>query len=1143
MCGIVAVVRRRAERPVPDLVPLQRDLDALVARFGDARPLEDRLREVASVVGAVDAELRGVPGLRALLESPAAAAALGASAASLGAELDAVEAALDAGAEVDVAELEDLNAALVNARDVVWAVRHDRLPAAAAVADLAGPDATSAALEVFHAVYVALSAIDRLEVRGRDSAGLHVLVRGHGLDPDEPALRHELATRADDLLYGSGCVRVVGADRDLSFVYKAAAEVGELGDNTAVLRAAIRSDPLLHRAVAGAGAEAVVLGHTRWASVGIISEANAHPVNEEELGRRGGPAVVGVLNGDVDNYADLTQLEQLEIPDGITTDAKLIPALVARRLAAGESLVDGFRSTVRELEGSLAIAAQAAADPGRLLLSLRGSGQSLYVGLAEDAFVVASEPYGLVEETARYLRIDGETPADPSRAAATRGQVVVLDSARAGLLDGISRRAFDGTPLPVGEAELHRAEITTRDIDRGAYPHFLLKEVSEAPASFRKTLRGKVVERDGRLAVQLPDDTLPADVRERLRARAIKKVVVIGQGTAAIAGQSLVEVLVRLADAALRARAIPAAELSGFDLVDDMSDTIVVAISQSGTTTDTNRTVDLARARGATVLAIVNRRHSDLVDRTDGVLFTADGRDVEMAVPSTKAFYSQVAAAFLLAIALANEVVDVDAGWVHELLTGLRGLPSAMEKVLASRVVIGEAAQRQVPGRRYWAVVGNGLNRIAAQEIRIKLSELCYKSISFDTTEDKKHIDLSSEPLVLVCASGLTGSNADDVAKEVGIYRAHRAAPIVIVTEGEDRFAAALETLTVPAVHPMLAFVLTAMAGHLFGYEAALSIDGSALPLREARGAVRTAIATDDQGGDVLDRLSGLINVPAAVFADGLRAGGYDGHLGASTATRIASLLRYATGVMPLDAYQVEHGKVGIPSVVVDDLVGALTLGIEELTRPIDAIRHQAKTVTVGISRADEELLRVPLVGEVLAAGAARDSLSYRSLRTLVALDPAIAEVTGFTRYRIEGDVAADAATIQVVDRGGISLSIPSRTDRDPRLEGQKHRVALQREVTAGRGRRDLRTWVIAPEVKGNETVGLTLLFVTFVSRLPAEVMRSVLQGYQGRYSALRDAVTETTPEFDDAQLAAVDVVDLLTEPVYVLADRWHGEP
>ena len=87
------------------------------------------------------------------------------------------------------------------------------------------------------------------------------------------------------------------------------------------------------------------------------------------------------------------------------------------------------------------------------------------------------------------------------------------------------------------------------------------------------------------------------------------------------------------------------------------------------------------------------------------------------------------------------------------------------------------------PSRRYWAVVGNGTNRIAAQELRIKLSELCYKSIACDATEDKKHIDLSAEPLILVCAAGLTGSTADDVAKEVAIYRAHKAAPVVIATD------------------------------------------------------------------------------------------------------------------------------------------------------------------------------------------------------------------------------------------------------------------------------------------------------------------------------------------------------------------------
>ena len=142
-----------------------------------------------------------------------------------------------------------------------------------------------------------------------------------------------------------------------------------------------------------------------------------------------------------------------------------------------------------------------------------------------------------------------------------------------------------------------------------------------------------------------------------------------------------------------------------------------------------------------------------------------------------------------------------------------------MAAVLEKRAEIGRIAGELAPPRRYWAIVGNGPNRIAAMELRIKLSELAYRSIAFDVTEDKKHIDLSAEPLILVCAAGLTGSTADDVAKEVAIYRAHKAAPVVIATEGEQRFSAALQAITVPATHPRLAFVLSAMAGHLFGYE------------------------------------------------------------------------------------------------------------------------------------------------------------------------------------------------------------------------------------------------------------------------------------------------------------------------------------
>jgi len=1128
MCGIVGVVRRRARRTPPDLSELLRQVARAHEVLDGGAPTTERLDECATALAGVDTALRGSPGVRALLDAPDLAAELGDRLDDIETRLRDAESALDLGAGVVAGgTLEAVNAALIRCRDAVWAVRHDRLGTARAVAEFAPPSA--AAVDGYLSIVVALSSLDRLEVRGRDSAGLHVLVRGHDLDVGDPDLRDALDARGHDPLFPSGSIRVVAPY--LSFVYKAAAEIGELGDNTAVLRAAIRADELLRRALSGRDAEAVVLGHTRWASVGGISEANAHPLNQEELDETRAPYVVGVLNGDVDNHADLINVEGLEFAPEITTDAKVIPVLVSRHIAAGAAPDEAFRATVASLEGSLAIAAQVAEAPDQLLLSLRGSGQALYVGLAEDAFVVASEPYGLVEETSEYVRMDGETPADPAHASATRGQVVVVDTEHAGTLEGIRRVAFDGTPLPVTEDDIDHAEITTRDIDRGDFAHFLLKELFEAPASFRKTLRGRIAEADdGLLRAVLGTDALPTDLLERLRGGTIERVAVIGQGTAAIAAQGVAAAITNLVGSRLRADAMAATELSGFDLADDMSNTLVVAISQSGTTTDTNRTVDLVRARGATVLAIVNRRNSDLVDKSDGVLYTSDGRDLEMAVPSTKAFYAQIAAGYLLALVLASELGQLDPARQHELLHELRALPDAMYEVLLQRDAIAAIAQRHVPTRRYWTVVGNGLNRIAANELRIKLSELCYRSISSDIAEDKKHIDLCTEPLILVCAVGLQGSNVDDVAKEVAYHRAHRAAPVVITTRGEDRFSSVAETIAVPPVHPELGFVLSAMAGHVFGYEAALVIDASARPLREARAMVQDAAET----GNIASLARELVR-PAAVFLDGLRAGSYDGNLTAATAVRLASLFRYATGIVPLDLYEVDHGKVGTPRVVADDLIAALTVGIDELTRTIDTIKHQAKTVTVGISRADEELLQVPLVREVLAAGAARDALSYRALRTLVALDPAVERVTAWTRYRIEGDLAAENVTIHVVDS---TAGFPSTTATDPRLRGTKHRVATQREVTVARGR-DGRTLVFVPEIKGNETVGMTLLHADFASHVPPHVARSVLQGYQGRYGALKDAVTETVPDFDDAVLGQFDLFELLTEPVYVMARRW----
>lgn len=1124
MCGIIAVVGRPPTRPVPSAENLIGGLDA-------ALEVQPDLRAMASAVRTVDAALHGLPGVLALTGLVDIVASLtsrldrlDAFAAEREAELDQNDAGLVGDA------LETANAELIDLKDALWAVRNDRFRTVREVEALAGRDANQSALAAYLVAQQAFSALDRLEVRGRDSAGIHLYVRNHDIEPD--ALATLLAERGHDPLFESGSVVATETPEGpvLSFVYKKAAEIGELGDNTAALRAALTRDQLFRRAVSSPHAQATLLGHTRWASVGIISEPNTHPLNSEESERSGGeacPYVVGALNGDVDNHGDLRIEHRLSIPGQITTDAKVIPTITAHHLADGVELVDAFRRTVATFDGSVAIGVMAADHPSTLLLALRGSGQGLYIGLGDDCFVVASEPYGVVEETSRYVRMDGEQG----------GEIVALDASLAGEIAGVSRFSYDGSRHPVTDDDVSTAEVTTRDIDRGHAPHFLLKEISEAPDSFAKTLRGKIAATDdGKLRAVVGDRALPKAIAEKLADGTITRIRVIGQGTAAVAGQSTAAILDELTDSSLDVDAITATELSGFHLRLDMSDTLAIAVSQSGTTTDTNRTVDLIRSRGGMVIGIVNRRGSDLTDKADGVMFTSDGRDVEMSVASTKAFYAQVAAGALLSCAIAEAAAGDDGGDIRrrtQLLGSLRALPDAMRTTLARRDVIADAARRLAPPKRYWAVVGNGPNKVAAEEVRIKLSELCYKSMACDSTEDKKHIDLSSEPLILVCAAGLEGSTADDVAKEVAIFKAHKATPIVFATEGETRYNAAA-VIEVPHVDPTLGFVLSAMVGHLFGYEAALAIDASAHPLRHAREEIERVVGDGLSGDAALARLRRDLTHVADRFDDGLRSNLFDGHLEASTAVRLSGIFRDLLSDRPVESYQRSSGKVVTPSSFVDDLVAALTAAIEELTRPVDTIKHQAKTVTVGISRSDEGIIDRALVQAVLDAGAGRDVLSYRTLKVLADLDPAVAGVRGFTRYDIDGDA------ISVIDRGGISRDLPSRVEGVGVLRGTKRRVASEQEVLVATGRSDGRLLIFVPEVKSGETTGIVLMHVGFHDTLPADVMRGVLQGYDTRYDRLVDWVNETEGSFDESLLGTIPVEELLIGPISATADHWR---
>ena len=303
--------------------------------------------------------------------------------------------------------------------------------------------------------------------------------------------------------------------------------------------------------------------------------------------------------------------------------------------------------------------------------------------------------------------------------------------------------------------------------------------------------------------------------------------------------------------------------------------------------------------------------------------------------------------------------------------------PTRWPRCSSAGAAIAEAAHRLAPAKRYWAVVGNGANRIAAAEVRIKLSELCYKSIACDFTEDKKHIDLSSEPLILVCAAGLSGSTADDVAKEVAIYRAHKASPVVIATDGQSRFAAALAR-AVRARDPPGAGVRAVRRWPGTCSATRRRWPSTAWPgrcARPGRPSRRRWAATVRRPSSAGDGEALLRRLRPDLRAGGPAATSTACGWAATTASsrrrprcawrRCSATCSASSRSTPTRSTQ---GKVGTPAVIVDDLTAALTQAIEELTRPVDAIKHQAKTVTVGISRTDETLLEVPLV----RAGAGR---------------------------------------------------------------------------------------------------------------------------------------------------------------------------
>ncbi len=1088
-------------------------------------------------------------------------------------------------------EMEHISNLIIRLKDASWALEKDILANIDGFFFLAGTDKKAdiprESLRKYRNINLLLNAIDNLEVRGRDSAGIQITFTMREVNDLDTLIENiqtknlyaEWLNRVEPGDLYDGSIHVTKNGREdipviLSFTYKKASVTGELGENGRYLRDRIRNDRIFQTVINEPIAMDSYMAHTRWASVGSITEENCHPINNFTLDKvsdedpgsslplkyyphygKGNWSINAALNGDIDNYSTLRAEIETEgqslIDDTVTTDTKIVPLQIERYLSSGHTLQEAFRHALNDFEGSHAIAMNSNLEPDKVFLALRGSGQALYIGLSDEQFIYSSELYGLIEVTSRFIKMNGESERVPGDQA-TKGQFFVLDRKAGGDIQGINALYYDGDALPISDDCVAKAEITTRDIDRKGYPHYLLKEIFEAPLSAQKTMRGKYHIRykpDGatdNVVFSLGNDIVPPALSEAMINGNIKTIYIIGQGTAAVAGAAIAEALSKyLGGQDLHIEARTASELSGFSLQDKFDHALVIAVTQSGTTTDTNRAVAMAIERGAHSIAIVNRRQSDITHMTDGVFYTSDGRDIEMSVASTKAFYSQIIAGYILALYFAKISGTMSDDQITRELIDLEDVPEKMNKVIAIKEKIRESAWDVVREKKYWAVVGSGSNKVASDEIRIKLSELCYKTISSDIVENKKHIDLSSEPLIIVCAAGNPETVAEDIVKDVAIFKAHEGSVVVITDEDETRFDYVADSVIyVPRSTFPTSVILNTLAGHIWGYYAACSINEEGEFFKNFRKILSREVRELDARNETL--FEKIANTELhKIVADFARAfnsrknKGFFSSLSTEIAADMPLLFKYSIGKLPLEDFWEEFKDKRNSSSPLDMLDVCLGRAIDELSRPIDAIRHQAKTVTVGTSRKGE-MIRGIIFDFLKDLDFSLENLTTKDGAAARRLQKALSKICGYTLYDVEkldvDGTPGEDTIISIRERGGISSEMKSRVEEKRALLGTKRTIIRTGEIYAGLGKLDKAPIIIMPVLGENHRIRhILLLHVIFKDDLTAAEKKEVLGD---KFNKIFNLVNEYNFHWDDAYLDSLSIEFLLGEGVDVIVGK-----
>jgi len=522
------------------------------------------------------------------------------------------------------------------------------------------------------------------------------------------------------------------------------------------------------------------IGHTRWATHGKPSELNAHPHKD----CTGNFAVVH--NGIIENYQGLKkELMAMGHDFSSETDTEVIAHLIEKNFTG--DVIQALQQTVKELEGSFAMAIVSKFAPGKIFAAKKDS--PMVIGLGEGQYFLASDVTAFLKYTKKAVFIED-------------GDIVIMSG------DGITTMDFSGRPVT---REIRTIEWDFEAAEKSGYENFMLKEIHEQPKSLRDTLAGRLNELTNEAI--LPEITLTKeDICD------IKRIIIVACGTSYHAG-----LIGKYAIGSMTDIPVSVEIGSEFRYLSNRlgPDTLIIALSQSGETADTIAAVKDSMKKGCRVIAITNVVGSTLSREANCSIYMRSGP--EIGVAATKTFTSQIVVMYLLAIYLGTIKSTLNTEQTKKLVSELKMLPQKAQRVLENERYIMDIARIFINSNQFF-FVGRNLNYPIALEGALKLKEISYILSEGYAAGELKHGPLAlittNVPVIAIATKCPTYHKMISNIKEI---KARDASTIAIASENDDSITQLVDLVVwIPDSNEYIAPILSAIVLQLFAYHMAV---------------------------------------------------------------------------------------------------------------------------------------------------------------------------------------------------------------------------------------------------------------------------------------------------------------------------------